>query len=124
MLLEFSIVGGYIKIPKSIFIREMLSRDSRLRTLLNWGTTKGFTLRHPMISEPEIGDIITINFSGASSVVIGESPKDILGELKAKYKEKIEGKVSCRVIYETFGTTFFFDIDLNSNRDKIEYIMN
>lgn len=122
MVLEFSIMGGYIEIPKKVFIQEMLRKESRLRQLLNWKSSKDFTSRHPMVGEPGVGDIITINFSNYSNVSIGESPKEILGELKARYKARIKGRVTCRATYSTFGQIFNFDIDLNSNDDNIEYI--
>jgi len=47
MALEFSIVGGYLKIQESVFIREMLIKDSHLRVLLNWKSAKDFVNQHP-----------------------------------------------------------------------------
>ncbi|MCX7922990.1 MAG: hypothetical protein N3B21_13405 [Clostridia bacterium] len=121
MLPEYYIVGGYIKIQRNIFVREMLGKDSRLRALLNWGTTKDFAKKHPLVDEAGQDDTITINFSSDANVNIGESPKEILEELKAKYSKNIKGKVSCRGSY--WNTVSFFEVDLNSDDDKIEYVL-
>lgn len=116
-MIEFYIVGGYLKISKKVFILEMLRKDSRLRSLLNWKSSADFSIRHPGISEPDPEDMITVNFSNTPNVAVGESPKEILGELKAKYKEKIKGKVALR------GWMYTFELDLNSDNDMIEYVM-
>lgn len=124
MVVETSIVGGYLKIQKSVFVREMLSKESRLRALLNWRASKDFADRHPEISEPDEDNVITVRFDSEASVDIGESPKEFLGDLKAKHKEKIKGKLACRTVYAAFGGIFNFEIDLNFDGDKIDYIMN
>ncbi|MCX7746142.1 MAG: hypothetical protein N2645_04490 [Clostridia bacterium] len=122
MELEYTIVGGFLKIHKSIFVREMLLKESRLRELLNWKGAKDFAKGHPMVKEADSDGMVTIQFNSAAGVSVGESPKELLGELKAKYKEKMKGKVSCRGTYWTMVS--FFEIDLNSEEDQIEYIMN
>lgn len=118
-MLEFEIAGGYIKIHKKIFIQEMLSKNSPLRSLLNWRSTADFTSGHPMVGEPDTDDIITINFSNMSYVNIGESPREILGTLKAKYMEKIKGRITC--IGKNLGIYATFEIDLNSDDGKINF---
>lgn len=124
MVIEFYIVGGYIKIPKNVFIQEMLSKDSLIRSLLNWKGSKDFMIKHPMISEPDNDNIITINYDSESDVSVGESPKEILGSLKARYKDKVKGHVACRAVYSAYGGIFTFSVDLNSDDDKIDYKMN
>lgn len=122
MPMEFTIVGGYIKMNKDVFIKEMLIKDSILRQLLNWKGTADFRQKHPMVSEPDPDGIITINFSSTNSVSIGEDPRDFLKGLKARYREKIKGWVSCRGSYELFGGTYFIKMELNSDDDKVEYV--
>lgn len=124
MILEFYIIGGHLKISKKVFIKEMLSKESRLRALLNWKSADDFKSKHPMVNEPDRDDFITINFSSESTVSIGESPEQILKELKAKYRENIKGYIGGRGEYKTFNMTFFFQIDLNSDDDKIGYTMS
>lgn len=122
MLVEASIVGGYIKMHKDVFIQEMLIKDSLVRLLLDWRKTKGFTDRHPFITESDKNNIVTIDFTN-NCVSVGESPKDILGVLKLKYREKIKGRVACKLIYSTFsGLLNSFEIDLNSEDGNIDYI--
>ena len=122
MILEFFIIGGHIKISKKVFIREMLSKESKLRTLLNWKTTADFKSKHPMVSEPDRDGFITINFNSELTVSIGGSPEQILKELKAKHREKIKGYISGRGEYKTFNTIFFFQIALNSDSNEIIYV--
>jgi hypothetical protein len=122
MILEFYIIGGYLKISKKIFIKEMLSRESRLRSLLNWKSEGDFKNSHPEVNEPDMNDFITIRFGSESTVSIGESPEEILKELKARYREKIKGFIGGRGEYKTLNMSFFFQIDLNSDDDKIIYL--
>jgi hypothetical protein len=112
MVLEFSIVGGRMKVHKTAFIQEMLGKESLLKVLMN--STTG---RHPGVCEPDADNFITVDFSGSLPVSIGDEPSDILKKLKAKYRGKIKGKLICK------GTLFTFEIDLNSDDDKIEFIM-
>jgi len=121
--MEYCIIGGYIKVPKSVFIQEMLSKDSILRILLSWKNTSDFKNKHPMVGEPDDGDVVTINFTSSPGASLFESPKVVLGDLKAKYREKVKGKVSCTGTYSQYGPLFLFEIDLNSDGDNIEYIM-
>jgi len=117
---EFQIVGGKLKMQKKIFILEMLSKDSRLRTLLKWKTARDFAEEHPAVSKPDAEGVITIDFSYIADIVLGQSWEELLGELKLKYKEQIKGRVACRGNY--WGILTSFEIDLNSDGDKIEYI--
>ncbi len=121
MILEYSIVGGYMQIQKNVFIQEMLGKDSLLRSLLNWKSTKDFSVKHPNVGEPKDDNIITVKFDSETIVNLNESPKELLGALKAKYKEKIKGKVACRSVYGMFGGIFTFEVDLNSDNGEIDY---
>jgi hypothetical protein len=122
MVLEYTIVGGCLKIQKNVFIQEMLSKDSKLRSLLNWKTTGDFSIRHPLVSEPDGDNIISINFDSDSGVTTGEPPKELLSTLKAKYRDKIKGRVACRVVYSAFGGIFTYQVDLNSDSAEAEYL--
>lgn len=119
MDMEFKVVGGILRIDKKAFILEMLGKESHLRTLLNWKTTGDFAEQHPAISKTA-GDEVLIDFSYISDVVLGESWGNILGELKATYKEKVKVRVACRGSY--WGILTSFEIDLNSDGEEIEYI--
>jgi hypothetical protein len=120
MAYDYFITGGYLKVQKKVFVQEMLSKDSRLRALLNWKSTSDFLSIHPEVGKPDNDDIITINFSNRSYVSVGESPKDFLGDLKARYREKVKGRIACRGSYVGVYT---FEIDLNSDDGNIEYIL-
>jgi hypothetical protein len=117
LLPRYFIVGGYLRVHKSVFVKEMLCSESRIKVLLNWKTSEGFANGHPEVSEPGQYDIVTINFSNSCEVDIGESPDEILGYLKSKYMNKIEGKISCR------SSISFFEIDLNADNGELRYVM-
>lgn len=119
MDMEFKIVGGTLIFDKRAFMLEMLGKESRLRTLLNWKTAVDFAEQHPAVSKTA-SDEVLIDFSYISDVVLGQSWGDLLGELKAKHREKVKGRVACRGAY--WGVLTTFEIDLNSIGDKIEYI--
>lgn len=122
MFLDYYIIGGNIKIQKSVFIQEMLSKESLLRGLLNWKTTKDFSIKHPMVGEVDENNAVTVNFSSEAAVRVNESPKEMLSALKAKYKEKIKGRVACRIEYSAFGGIFTYEIDMNSDTEITDYI--
>lgn len=122
MILEYTIVGGYLKIQRNVFIQEMLSKESRLRALLNWKTTRDFSIKHPLVGEPDKDNIISINFDSDAGVVTNEPPKELLTSLKAKYREKIKGEVTYRAVYSAYGGIFTFRIDLNSDDGEAEYM--
>ncbi|MCX7711276.1 MAG: hypothetical protein N2484_15665 [Clostridia bacterium] len=121
MVFEYSIVGGILKIHKSVFVQEMLVKDSKLRVLLNWKTMKDLAGKHPLIGGQSNEDIITVDFSHMT-VDTQESPKDILNDLKIKYREKIKGKIAFRTVYGMFGGVFSYEVDLNSEDGEIKYI--
>jgi hypothetical protein len=114
---RFSIVGGYLKVQKSVFVKEMLSADSRIKVLLNRKASGGFSEKHPGVVAGEQENIVVIDFTDTERIDIGESPEEVLGYLKSKYRDKVRGVVTCR------GSMYCFEIDLNSDNDKIEYIM-
>jgi hypothetical protein len=122
MVLEFFIIGGYITVPKDIFVKEMLNKDSAIRPLLKWKSTADFKGSHPIIDENTNEGMITIDFTNIESVSIGEDPKEILGKLKSRYREKVKGRVVCNVKYEMMSGIFTVKFDLNSDTDQIEYV--
>jgi hypothetical protein len=117
LLPRYFIIGGYLKVHKSVFVKEMLCSDSRIKALLNWKNSEGLEKGHPVVSEPGQDGIVTINFSNSCEVDIGESPDEILGYLKSKYSNKIKGKISCR------SSISFFEIDLNADNDELNYVI-
>ncbi len=113
MVLEYSIVGGHIKLPKSIFIQEMLSKDSTLKSFIKWSSTAELTKHKLYVSEPDEDNNVTIRFDTDCNITCSESPRDILSALKNKYQSKIKGKVACRIYYSTFGGIFDYEVDLD-----------
>lgn len=122
MALEFSIVGGYITMPKEIFIKEMLERDSVVKTLLKWRGGAGFREKHPLINEQDEAGVIKINFTGIDYVKLGDDPEQLLKKLKGRYREKIKGWVAVAGTYELMNGMFNMRIDLSSNDVNVSYL--
>jgi hypothetical protein len=122
MVLEFFIIGGYITIPKDIFVKEMLNKDSVIRPLMKWKNTSDFKGRHPIINENTEDGTITIDFTLGDKVSIGEDPKELLGKLKSRYREKVRGRVVCNISYEMMSGLYTVKFDLNSDTEQIEYV--
>ena len=118
-MIEFYIVGGYIKLDKKVFVQEMLSKDSRLRILLNYKAATDFASIHPTISQPDENNVLTIDFCNGTYACLGETPKELLAALKLKYGGKLRGKVACRGEYSMFGGIFSFEIDLDSDSKDV-----
>lgn len=122
MIMEYVIIGGTIKIHKSVFIQEMLSKDSMIRTLLSWKNTGDFTTLHPTVENTDENNMVNINFYSDAEVNVNECPKDFFTSLKAKYKEKIKGRVNFRAVFSMYGGIFTYEIDLNSEGEEVEYV--
>jgi len=122
MIMKYVIIGGTAKIHKSVFIQEMLSKDSLLRILLSWKNTRDFTTLHPAVKNTDSDNMVIINFDSGSEVNVNESPKDFFSALKKKYKEKIKGRVNFRADFSMYGGIFTYEIDLNSEGEEVEYV--
>lgn len=118
--LRFYIVGGYIKIEQKAFLQEMLGKDSCLRQILNWRGTKDFAEKHPTVSEPDENDMVNIDFNYTVHVELGQSDIDIFSKLKSRYRNKVKGRVCCRLLAGYSMSNF--TIDLDSEDDKIQQI--
>lgn len=116
--LRVYIVGGYIKIEKKAFLNEMLGKDSCLRQILNWKCTKGFSEKHPIVSEPDENGIVTIDFNFTVHVELGQSDIELLSKLKERYGEGVRGKVSCRWVAGYSMSNFIVDLDSEDNKLK------
>lgn len=117
IIARYFIVGGTLRVHKSVFVKEMLCQDSRIKALLNWKSSEGFTYRHPEVSQSESDNVVTINFSNSDNIDIGETPDEILGYLKKRYKDKIGGNIALR------SNISYFEIDLNSTDEEIRYVL-
>ena len=114
---RFPIVGWHLTLLKSVFLKDLLSADSRIKALLNRKASGGFSKKRPGVAAKEQEDIVVIDFTDTERTDIGESPEEVLGYLKSKYRDKIRGVVTC------WGSMYCFEIDLNSDNGEIEYIM-
>jgi hypothetical protein len=92
MSIEYTVSGGRIEIDKSVYIKEMLSKDGVLRKILRASEVSNTEIK-PKITKNDKSQTVTINFNGSSGVNLGENYRDVFQELKIKYKDKIKGKV-------------------------------
>lgn len=118
--LKFYIVGGYIEIEQKAFLQEMLGKDSCLRQILNWKDTRGFSEKHPLVSEPDENGIVTICFNYTVHIELEHNSTELLSKLKARYKDRVKGKVCCRLLAGYSMSNF--TIDLDSDNDMIQQI--
>lgn len=114
--LKFYIVGGYIKMEKKAFLQEMQGKDSCLRQILNWKGTKDFAEKHPIVSEPDENDIVTIDFNYTVHVELGQSATELLSRLKERYGAGVRGKVCCRWLAGYSMSNFVIDLDSLDNK--------
>ena len=99
------------------FLQEMLGKDSCLRQILNWKSTKDFAEKHPVVSEPDENGIVTIDFNYTVHVELGHSATELLSKLKARYEDKVKGRICCR--WMAGYSMSNFTIDLDSSDDMI-----
>ncbi|MGE5633564.1 MAG: hypothetical protein ACM3TR_21095 [Caulobacteraceae bacterium] len=120
--LKFYIAGGYIKMEKKAFLQEMLGKDSCLRQILNCKDSRDFSEGHPNISEADENGMVTIDFNFNVHIELGQSYSELLGKLKSRYRDKMKGKVCCRLMAGYSMSNF--TIDLDSNDDMLQYAFN
>ena len=104
MSLEFAIIGGFIEIDRAIFAQEMLSKDSRLRKILNVGNLT----KKLQIQKNKEQDSCLIDFTGSPDIEVSSSYQELLQSLEKDYPGKIKAKLSIRVSteYSTFFTVY------------------
>lgn len=117
MAFEFKIVGGKLKVQKGIFAQEMLFSSSLLKVLLGRQPGACTSAGLPAVSKQDDDDYITINYSGGTQISLGQSPGDILKELKSRYTGGIRGRLTCK------GSMYTFEVDVDNDCDKVEFII-
>lgn len=117
MAFEFSIVGGQLRVEKSVFTQEMLFSSSLLKVLLGRQPGANISAGRPVVSLHDDDGYITINYTSGSHISLGQSPGDILKELKSKYAGGIRGRVTCK------GSMYTFEVDVDNDCDKVQFVM-
>lgn len=114
MTMQYAIVGGHLTFDKVVFTREILLPDSPVKKLMQ--AEEGEHMVPPKLVKTE--KTVTIEYNDASDVLMDEGFYDLLRKLKAKYKEKINGKVVIRI---TALTSYHVMLDLNGEDGRIVY---
>lgn len=120
MSVEFSICGGKLKILKKMFIKEMLKASSSLKTLLNYELEDGEKKRNLHIDKSSDKDYIIIDYNYTNNVHVGEDYRNLLYELKKRYKSNIQGNIILSSEYMSFGMNI--ELDLNSEDGEVKVV--
>ena len=116
MSVKFFIQGGYLELSKSIFVKEMLNASSVLKKLLNFEIEDHDKKRVIEIDKENHSDKVRINFSDGSNVSVGDDYKNLLREIKQRYREQVKGEIT---LMGNYYVTFYVHLDLNSEDDTI-----
>jgi hypothetical protein len=119
MAVTFYIQGGYLEMPKSLFVKEVLNASSVLKRLLNYEIEDHDKKRVIEIDKEKNTDKVRINFTDGSNVSVGEDYKNLLREMKQRYREQVRGEITLRGEY---FVTFYLQLDLNSEDDSIREV--
>ncbi len=120
MVVEFSIIGGNLKIVKYVFIKEMLSPGSILKKLLNYNLEDGEKKRFMRIDKTREKDFVIIDFNYCDEVKVGEDYRDLIHELKGK----LQGDVKGQLILSTFCyNQMTITLNLDSDDDEVKLIL-
>ncbi len=90
---EFIIVGGILRVDAQVLARELLKKDSILRSFVLASKSNG---KPPKVIKEQ--QWVTIDFTGAE-VALGCALEEAFTPIKQKYKGKIIGSVSCMMKY-------------------------
>jgi hypothetical protein len=112
MTMQFAVAGGHITLDKAVFAKEILTPGSPLKKLIQ--VEEGMV--PPKIVKAERS--VTIEYNNASDVRMDEDFHELFKKLKAKYKEKITGKVVIRI---TALTSYYVVLDLNRGDERVVY---
>lgn len=114
MTMQYAITGGQLYLDKIIFAKEILMLEGSLKRLISTGEEDDKI--PPKIERS--GQTVSINYNDASDILLDENFYDLLKKLKAKYKEKITGRVVIRI---TALTSYHVILDLNTQDGRIMY---
>ncbi|MHB1314105.1 MAG: hypothetical protein ACYCX2_01295 [Christensenellales bacterium] len=89
---------------------EMLLRESALRSFVL--SSKSMQGKPPKLVKEDDG-WVAIDFSGAE-VLLNGTPAEVFAPIKAKYKEKIKGNVTCLVKYEMMLASYYITFDFET----------
>ena len=107
----YELVGGYIEIDKSLFLTDILSKNSSFRYLVK---RENSFKQQPEVQKKEFS--IKIIFDNAKELDLEHSYKDFFKNLKNKYKHKLKGRLIVRV---SCNATFLSNIDFNKYESDI-----
>jgi len=112
---KFSITGGQLLIERKLFTKAMLMNDEMIRTMIYGICQVNKAVNSPDILKNE--NWVTIDYNKADEVDIGLSAHELLEKLKRKYKDKIKGKITIKMMsFEAYFTMY----DLNSYDNVIK----
>lgn len=117
MAVEFDIVAGQLKMDKRLFLRELLSPRSLLKSFLNYQMDQMDKKRFLSIDKERDPQWVIIEFKEGSDVALGEDYQDLIKALKEKYQEKVKGRLTLSAFYY-HNMTITLDLDSHSDRVK------
>lgn len=91
--MNFYIIGGYLQVEKKVFIRDMLTPKSILKTLLNYDWDQEEKIRYLTIDRLNDPNNVRILFDTGASIPVGEDYRNLVFDLKEKYREKVKGEL-------------------------------
>ncbi len=116
MAVTFYIQGGYLEISKSLFVKEILNPSSMLKRLLNYEIEDNDKKRVIEIDKENNTDKVRINFTEGSKVSVGDDYKNLLREMKQRYRGQVKGEIT---LMGEYYVTFYIRLDLNSDDESI-----
>jgi hypothetical protein len=111
--IQYAISGGQMILDKNIFTRELLLADSPLKKLLGMEDKEKNRIQPVIIRTM---DLVTIDYNGASDILLDENYELLFQTLKVKYRDKVKGKVTIRF---TCYNTYYVVVNLDREDDKL-----
>lgn len=109
MSMEYVVSGGQLHLDKKVFAKEILKPDSLLKKILG-SKNDDMNNELPVIAKKE--NHVSIYFNNASDVVLDDDFIEQFKTLKSKYKERIKGRLTIRmVLYHSYYMVLNFNGD-------------
>lgn len=113
--MEYVISGGKLYIDKKAFTRDLLVRNSSLKTILGYKSNKTGKVQ-PIITKTD--DSVVLDYNNGAHIDLDEDFMDLFTHLKERYKEKMKGSITIRI---SLFNSYYTVLDLNSEDGEIIY---
>jgi len=110
--MEIAVIGGQLIIDKKVYAKEMMVKNSFLKTLLQLRPS------HPAstLNISKDASLVYIDYNGSSGVLLETDYQKFFQDFKSKYGSSVKGRLT---IQTNWFNSFISVVDLNTDEVKV-----